>query len=112
MSKNKHTPGPWTYQQFHEHDEWYIGCPVVDEMVAMVVSNSFLPVGSRNAEANARLIAAAPDLLEAALIGKRRLDHQCEWSYCGLGNEPDGIVCDCEYGRICAAIDKAEGIDA
>lgn len=61
MSESKHTPGPWLVQM-----EWQ-GEPVV-ALVAnpgrsvYVVSEDGPP---RNGEANARLIAAAPELLEA-----------------------------------------------
>ena len=51
---NKHTPGPWEAVSDHDwHSGWKFG-------VAGVV-----PVNHTITEANARLIAAAPDLLEA-----------------------------------------------
>jgi hypothetical protein len=64
----KHTPGPWEYQDAHEmaaavlHVDrcWEVGISAEAEGLALVPGN----------EANARLIAAAPDLLvacEAAL---------------------------------------------
>lgn len=61
---SEYTPGPWVYQYFPEEDTWCIGYPGVDGMIAMAVPNEHLPTAV-SAEANARLIAAAPDLLEA-----------------------------------------------
>ena len=58
----KHTPGPWSIDlEWHsdEHPEWrsVIG-PIADDYSRMMVSGHI-------GEANARLIAAAPELLEA-----------------------------------------------
>lgn len=50
---SKHTPGPWSAE--HWAGKWY----VVDHIDISVASIS------RDSEANANLIAAAPDLLEA-----------------------------------------------
>ena len=52
------TPGPWGMIQSENGefylDEWYVSADGLDGMVAIV-----------NGEANARRVAAAPDLLEA-----------------------------------------------
>jgi hypothetical protein len=73
MSEIKHTPGPWTYSRWDEHGytRFYIaqqeGAPYtpdysdVASMVTETVSGERIAVQ----EANARLIAAAPELLEA-----------------------------------------------
>ncbi len=59
-----HTPGPWTYS-------WQIqpnGCPTVGHrglMVCMVSHSAKEPSQKDTALANAALISAAPDLLEA-----------------------------------------------
>lgn len=61
---SKHTPGPWDYG-------WEIqpnGCPTVGHkglMVCMVAHSAKDPDQKETALANANLIAAAPDLLEA-----------------------------------------------
>jgi hypothetical protein len=59
MSEAKHTPGPWRVGKGGPN-----GCPTVGTekglMVAMVSHGNSHPT-----QANARLIAAAPDLLEA-----------------------------------------------
>ena len=78
-----HTPGPWIYTEglggTKSHVHFYIGPDVRDAQgpetispsVAGAESNSWIHAGNPNvlipvavAEANARLIAAAPDLLE------------------------------------------------
>ena len=61
-SVSKHTPGPWTYNRNTVSNEWRI-IPTAD---------GYASVGACWAEANARLIAAAPDML-AALVEMR--DH-------------------------------------
>lgn len=61
---SSHTPGPWVYRYFSEDDAWCIGYPGADGMIAMAVPNEHLPT-TVSAEANAHLIAAAPELLEA-----------------------------------------------
>jgi hypothetical protein len=62
MARNKHTPGPWEVHEVFEHDE--------------VISRGVRQVGGKGintgedfemfSEADARLIAASPDLLKAA----------------------------------------------
>jgi len=60
----KHTPGPWEY---FEQKEWgtsgaYYGC--VRDKTGLVIVNGCAPGGTDEAKANARLIAAAPELKE------------------------------------------------
>ncbi len=91
---NSHTPGPWRR----------VGSTVqagaTDEGTHVMVSDSYFGHGDREeTEANARLIAAAPDLLEAL---RAQRCSQC------MPSEPDDIVCDgCRMRR--AALAKAEG---
>ncbi len=61
MSKTQHTPGPWTWtgnqkNQLWDHNNWLCG-----DMEGVLMHGGPWPVR----DANARLIAAAPDLLEA-----------------------------------------------
>lgn len=90
MSTNKHTPGPWTEHTFA--DEKFVeiraggGC--------RIVAHVFLDNGNR--EANARLIAAAPELLEALLAFVATFD--------GVEVTPGGDV-----AKARAAIAKATG---
>lgn len=59
---SKHTPGPWSYSKGERHNFFYIDSPSGD---VVYVTESLQP---DHVEANARLIAAAPELLEN-LIG-------------------------------------------
>lgn len=86
-----HTPGPW----------------VVDSNGNYIDSATGIPVARLSATAqlddNARLIAAAPDLLEAckaavAVLGKEYYDQPFEWRPV--------------YPKLKAAIAKAEGQEA
>lgn len=71
MSKN--TPGPWDYSwEIHPN-----GCPTVGHrglMVCMVAHSAKDPDQKETALANANLIAAAPDLLEALIDVRRALE--------------------------------------
>lgn len=73
--KQKHTPGPWGYA-YDDRGECVIDvgpwCPNVYGRIDPVVA-SVPQDGNDNEEANARLIAAAPDLLEAAKKAKAAL---------------------------------------
>ena len=57
----RHTPGPWGNNKWncHEHQISALGSTVA------LVSHSSAVISEESADANARLIAAAPDLLEA-----------------------------------------------
>ena len=61
MSESKHTPGPWENHKWNceEHQISANGGTI------SLVSHSHSLVPEAEADANARLIAAAPDLLEA-----------------------------------------------
>jgi hypothetical protein len=65
----KHTPGPWPYQYTGDHKRILIGKGLVEGPggyeVAEVYSDD---CPSEVAEANARLISAAPELLEACQL--------------------------------------------
>lgn len=68
MSDVKHTPGPWKMVRYtgHEPQKHWPG-RIVSESGVEVFSGpfSFHALRGKTAEANARLIAAAPDLLAA-----------------------------------------------
>jgi len=76
---SKHTPGPWTYYWYEKNQRTHVGEFGITEETR---GYSFpLTMGgkrdsgyAKTAEANARLIAAAPDLLEAARIAANACD--------------------------------------
>lgn len=62
---SKHTQGPWRYSTEPQPN----GCPIIGAgplMVAMVSHSVKDPTQRETALANARLIAAGPDLMEAS----------------------------------------------
>lgn len=77
MSKLKHTPGPWIYQ----NEKWNTGkkpddaeyC-VVSESPNARASNVCNILDTFNPESDARLIAAAPEMLEALIDAYCNMD--------------------------------------
>lgn len=65
----KHTPGPWKQSCESIDPDWHI----VTTSGGAVIANVFAPQN-----ANARLIAAAPDLLEALLDAVDAWETHCE----------------------------------
>lgn len=90
MSEQKHTPGPWAYRIGQHHTDFILS------------NGSVIEVEWRIAEANARLIAAAPDLLEAL----RDLVEATSGGDMGMGT---AIFFPREFDAARAAIAKAEG---
>lgn len=74
MSEVKHTPGPWTINtagsakagQSFKITEIYVYAPNTQDDTA-ICAEIINPVTQEPSEANARLIAAAPELLEALI---------------------------------------------
>lgn len=107
--KTKHTPGPWVVENGLQ--VWKSGHNTVESPRICTFKNAALPVEQISyveMEANARLIAAAPDLLEALKEIEKWYDAiENRPSLCGLGHE--------KYGKeelpkiIRAAIAKAMG---
>ncbi len=101
MTKPKHTPGPW------KHDDIY-GLIVTQDGAEIAACHAGRTGGKSETVPNARLIAAAPELLEAL---KQLLDDYSDATDCCDPN------CDCEGNdskkRLAklatAAIAKAEG---
>jgi hypothetical protein len=96
-SMSKHTPGPWKVEP-----GGFVGGPVGKGRVCQTW-NKF-EQDFPNAEANARLIAAAPDLLSAAKakLAACRMDGGCE-------SVQDDEYCSYECVALASAIAKAEG---
>jgi hypothetical protein len=64
---NKHTPGPWTADKLQDRDTFNIFANGFVSAMCQVsrMENSTRSTSGNEVAANARLIAAAPDLLEA-----------------------------------------------
>ena len=63
-----HTPGPWFFRKEVTRGQFVTDCVIRDENST---NGSYLAkVGPCNSEANAQLIAAAPDLLNALQIAE------------------------------------------
>ncbi len=92
MTTHKHTPGPWKITTYCG-PKYMIG---IDKECA----------SPGEMEANARLIAAAPDLLEAAKGALKHMTHYCpeETSERGYTIEPSVKCAKCE---LITAIDLA-----
>lgn len=65
MSNNKHTPGPWKAMGRTGHGMLPHTAVAAKTLIARVYSEAFGDI--ENETANARLVAAAPDLLQALL---------------------------------------------
>jgi len=70
MSESKHTPGPWKYAPQGDSDGFTVG---TDHFVVAGDVELACPPN----EADARLIAAAPELLEALLVLLRDAQAVC-----------------------------------
>lgn len=71
MTEAKHTPGPWNVFYKSKYDEWHVSTPIDGSSM----KRALFPDGIRtdNPEADARLIAAAPELLEALQVLSERI---------------------------------------
>lgn len=58
-----HTPGPWTCFYKHKYDEWHVSMPISGSSMRFGIFDDGLR--SENPEADARLIATSPEMLEA-----------------------------------------------
>lgn len=93
-SENGHTPGPWEYIPGTEHHGPYVMSYVGDVCDCYTMSNpnaasvrnggESYPISfqGEEADANARLIAAAPEMLDALKQAREALKgHDPEWPY-------------------------------
>jgi hypothetical protein len=86
MSAAQHTPGPW--KAVRNASFWEVVTPLLGQTLDQ--ANEYSPSlayvwgeGEEPAEANARLIAAAPDLLEALRTARDHIDMDAlEISHC------------------------------
>lgn len=102
MSEANHTPGPWTVSGLG--GPWEATLRVRAKnwgMVAQIGVNPGMPHWDAPQRANARLIAAAPELLEVAKDFQEALRELGLFCECGES--------DCRTTRLRAAIAKATG---
>lgn len=101
--KAKHTPGPWSYDvEINDHGGWEAETQDITiyagEVAISIYSTECAEYPDDAAcEANARLIAAAPDLLEALS------------NLCALYESDDGCLQLAEYKAARAALARATG---
>jgi hypothetical protein len=111
MSEAKHTPAPWTAFYKPKYDEWHVSLPMSDSGMKLALAPD--GIQSENREADAHLIAAAPDMLAALRSARSTLDrlyegflHNSE-AGCEAWDDASGF----EVGRqLDAVIAKAEGL--
>ena len=87
----KHTPGPWKYS--HRGVYFYSNVHKYGETIAKCYGNNY--------QANARLIAAAPELLEACKIALQAIN-ECDMEV-GLFNATEQEITDKLYAAIAQA---------
>lgn len=104
MSDTKHTPGPWETCDPEDYGDYDGNCRVIlgDDLRVAVV----LGVDGEN-EANAHLIAAAPDLLEALHECAEYFDRFADAEFTQDGPNPNREMTLLQ--SVTRAIDKAEG---
>ncbi len=115
MSTNKHTPGPWKTQRHISLDRLEIRDADGRRIAECAMD---FPMSAKTHEANAHLIAAAPDLLEAlkacciATQGKEKEFCECFQHDSRPSLEMEGVCWFKENGNchIWRAIQKARGL--
>lgn len=73
MSAAKHTPGPWQFHGEHVDPEWHIVTSKPSPLRG-VIANVHIASGNERDLADARLIAAAPELLDELQKAHRLLE--------------------------------------
>lgn len=63
---SKHTPGPWTAFYKAKYDEWHVSVPMEGATMKLGLFHGGIPTATICREYDARLIAAAPELLNEA----------------------------------------------
>lgn len=81
MKEATHTPGPWRYAESRQ--EFYVSAGVGDDPIDTIAGDVY-------GEANARLIAAAPDLLACLEWAVKNLDTRA--SMFGLNKSLEAIA--------------------
>lgn len=68
----KFTQGQWTAFYKHKYDEWHVSLPMAGSGMKLALCSD--GIQSRNREADAHLIAAAPDMFEALVEARTQVD--------------------------------------
>lgn len=110
-----HTPGPWQFGEGNVEFRWEVNSVSVDgslwAAVADIEANSLgsRKVTAEEARSNARLIAAAPEMLAALLAAKDELISLYEEVYPSdeSDNHATAII-----DKVIAVINKARGMEA
>jgi hypothetical protein len=109
----KHTPGPWAIEQFAHpygrHEDRTITRRLANGN-PFRIGRAYNIAGPEETDANARLIAAAPELLAALEIAERRIVELCR-AVCVLSGNPKKARAEDYAGEIREAIKKATGQD-
>jgi hypothetical protein len=104
---SKHTPGPWTIDTY-PRTAINAGTKHI-AMVNFYKSNGDADVFGQEHESNARLIAAAPDLLEVAIACREACLFVHDDGQIGVSE--DAVIPTELFARLCAVIKKAKGDD-
>lgn len=99
---SKHTPGPWELGPVTRSGYRYLNSEAWDEFARVVTRMEYDPCESPSGLANAYLIAAAPELLEACKRAMRYAENVGKAEGCTFDDDGD-------LPFIKAAIAKAEG---
>ena len=103
MVSAKHTPGPWTIRQSYSSERIIVKAPQPTNRVLAGFGSEDEPLDDTDV-ANARLIAAAPELLQAAMQAESLIPHLCDLD----SSEATAAVVE----QLRAAIAKATGEQA
>lgn len=107
MSEAKHTPGPWALDHGDDVERGHVGISSKSHsLLAQVVWKFEDDDRSPRCEANAHLIAAAPDLLAALKNLLARFESEIQSEYSGTSQLAERLA---EADPARAAIAKAEG---
>jgi hypothetical protein len=76
MTMTKHSPGPWTAHEGYPSDVWHVDMPERSFSIIVSRADADHDVTVDEVQANARLIAAAPELLLVLLTARDQLEEE------------------------------------
>ena len=112
---SKHTPGPWEVsgEIFDNDGQPETAIQALNGAATVAVALEFGQNNPHIREANARLIAAAPDLLEQLKIARREIAALSQVYIAMLTNQATGLIDDPDHVLIAQADrDMLNGFDA